>query len=37
MYVTKGRDHSEDQGVVGRIILKQMLGKYDWGLWNACI
>jgi hypothetical protein len=28
----KGRDHSKDLGVDGRIILEWILGKYDWKL-----
>jgi hypothetical protein len=26
----KGRDHSEDLGVDGKIILEWILGVYDW-------
>jgi hypothetical protein len=28
----KGRDHSEDLGVDGRIILKCIVGKWSWGI-----
>jgi len=30
----KGRDHSEDLGVGGRIILERMLEKYGGKLWS---
>jgi hypothetical protein len=33
----KGRDHSEDKGVDGRIILEWILGKYGGKLWTARI
>jgi hypothetical protein len=33
----KGRDHMEDQGVDGRIMLEWVLGKYDWMLWTGFI
>jgi hypothetical protein len=33
----KGRDHSEDLGVGGRIILEQILGKCNEKLWNGFI
>jgi hypothetical protein len=29
----EGRDHSEDLGVDGRIILKFILGKHGLGMW----
>jgi hypothetical protein len=33
----KGRDHSEDVCVDGRKILKWILGKCSWGVWNGLI
>jgi len=33
----KGRDHSEDLGVDGRITLEWALGKQGGKLWTACI
>jgi hypothetical protein len=33
----KGRDHSEDLCVEGRIILEWILGKEDEKLWIGCI
>jgi hypothetical protein len=33
----KGRDHSEDLGVDGRIILEWILGKYGEKVWDGCI
>jgi hypothetical protein len=33
----KGRDHSEDIGVDGRIILEWTLGKQGTKVWNGCI
>jgi hypothetical protein len=32
-----GRDHSEDTGVDGRIILKWILGKWVWKVWIGFI
>jgi hypothetical protein len=33
----KGRDHSEDLGVDGRIMMKCMLGKQDEKVWTGFI
>jgi hypothetical protein len=33
----KGREHSEDLGIGGRIILEWVLGKYGWRVWTGCI
>jgi hypothetical protein len=33
----KGRDHSEDLDVDGKIILEWILGKQSGKLWNGCI
>jgi hypothetical protein len=34
----KGRDHSEDLGVDGRIMVLQcILGNYDGKVWTGCI
>jgi hypothetical protein len=33
----KGRDHSEDLGVDGRIILEWILGKYGGKVWTGFI
>jgi hypothetical protein len=33
----KGRDHSEDLGVDGRIILERILRKWYEKVWNVCI
>jgi hypothetical protein len=33
----KGRDHSEDLGVDGRIILELILGKQGGNLWSGFI
>jgi len=33
----KGRDHSEDVGLDGKIILEWMLEKWDRKLWTGCI
>jgi hypothetical protein len=33
----KGRDHLEDLGVDGKIILEWFLGKYGMKLWTGCI
>jgi hypothetical protein len=33
----KVRDHSEDPGVVGRIILEWILGKYGRKVWTGFI
>jgi len=33
----QGRDHSENLGVDGRIILKWILRKYGRKLWTVCI
>jgi hypothetical protein len=33
----KGRDHSEDLGVGGRIILEWILWKQGEKLWTGCI
>jgi hypothetical protein len=33
----KGRDHSEDIGVDGKIILQSILGKYGAKTWTGCI
>jgi hypothetical protein len=33
----KGRDHLEDVGVDGRIILKWILRKWDVTVWTGCI
>jgi hypothetical protein len=33
----KGKDHSEDIGIDGSIILKWVLGKYGGNLWTGCI
>jgi hypothetical protein len=37
LYTVKGRDHSEDIGVGGRIILKWILGKSGFGVWIGFI
>jgi hypothetical protein len=31
------RDHLEDQGIDGRIILRWILRKWDWGAWTGLI
>jgi hypothetical protein len=33
----KARDHTEDLGVDGKIILKRILGKQGGKLWTGCI
>jgi hypothetical protein len=33
----KGRDHSEDLGVDGKIILERILGMYGGRVWTGCI
>jgi hypothetical protein len=33
----KGRYHSEELGVHGRIILEWILGKYGGKVWTGCI
>jgi hypothetical protein len=33
----KGRDHSEDLGIVEKIILESILGKWGGKVWNECI
>jgi hypothetical protein len=33
----KGRDHPEDIGVYGRIILEWILGKWGGKMWTRCI
>jgi hypothetical protein len=33
----KGRDHPEDLGVDGKIILKLILEKYSWRVWTGLI
>jgi hypothetical protein len=33
----KGRDHLEDLGVYGKIILEWILGKYGGEVWTGCI
>jgi hypothetical protein len=33
----KRRDHSEELGVDGRIILEWNLGRYGRRVWNGCI
>jgi hypothetical protein len=33
----KGRDHSDDLGLDGRIILKLILGKQGWRVWAGFI
>jgi hypothetical protein len=33
----KGRDHSEDLDVDGKIILEWILGKEDGGMWTGFI
>jgi len=33
----KGRDHAEDLGVDGRIILEWILGKYGGRVWTGLI
>jgi len=35
--IPKGRDHSEDLNVDGRILLERTLGKYGGKLWTGCI
>jgi hypothetical protein len=35
--ILKGRDHSEDIGTDGKIILKWILGKRDGKMWTGCI
>jgi hypothetical protein len=32
-----GREHSEDLGVDGMILLEWILGKYDGRVWTGCI
>jgi hypothetical protein len=32
----EGKDHSEDLGVDGRIILERILGKEGGKVWNGC-
>jgi len=33
----KGRDHSEDLGIDGKIILGWISGKYGGRVWTVCI
>jgi hypothetical protein len=33
----KERDHSDELGIDGRIILEWILGKYGGELWTGCI
>jgi hypothetical protein len=33
----KGRDHSEDLSVDGKIILERILGRYGGKVWTGCI
>jgi hypothetical protein len=33
----KGRDHLEDLGINGKIILELILGKYSGNVWTGCI
>jgi hypothetical protein len=33
----EGKNHSEDLGVDGGIILEWILGKYTWRVWSGCI
>jgi hypothetical protein len=35
--ILEGRDHSEDLGINGRIILKLILGKQVWRVWIGFI
>jgi hypothetical protein len=35
--VGKGTDHSEDIGIVGKIMLERMLGKSSGKVWTGCI
>jgi hypothetical protein len=33
----KGRDHSEDLGIVGKVISEGILGRYSGKVWTGCI
>jgi len=35
--ILKGREHSEDLGVDGMLILESILGKESRKLWTGCI